>query len=439
MKLAHRHSARLCRISSFNRPLATACSIEFAISSVASPERSNGSANPAKTIAFASMMSGIAAAAAGLDAQAVAIAASSGANAAQNNYLTHAQEAQRDKELAACKTNFACEAGVKLNYIGISVKQEAGLIVGVFGGVGYQTYEQGAAVVEMVKNLPETLTALSAIVSDPEFRAKVGDAVVNDYQQRIAMQTRAYNEGGWDGSITAGVEAGRLAVDIVSAGTAAVGMGKVVAMTAKAGAAVAADVGALARNISSAGKNSVSEFIPATGQTTVAIQADGVFATQGLNIDPMRLPDGVRMVRELERNGFSQEKAILLTRDFINAGSTPPVATPLDITDKLVKVVPAGGQPSASTGYWMRESEWVVLQQEPGTIANRLGLPPGMHAAQFDVYQITPRQGAVVFESTIAPTTVNGVPSTSGGALQAIVLDRNQFTLPVKVGSIQAK
>jgi len=112
------------------------------------------------------------------------------------------------------------------------------LIVGVFGGMGYQTYEQGVAVVEMVKNLPETLTALKAIVNDPEFRTKVGNQIADDYQQRIDMQTRAYNEGGWDGSITAGVEAGRLAVDIVGAATVAMGVSKVVATTAKAGADV---------------------------------------------------------------------------------------------------------------------------------------------------------------------------------------------------------
>jgi len=95
--------------------------------------------------------------------------------------------------------------------------------------------EQAEAVVDLVKNLPETLQSLSAIVGDPEFRAKVGDSVVADYQQRIDMLSRADNDGGWDGSITAGVEAGRLAVDIVSAGAAVVGAGKIVAVTAKAG------------------------------------------------------------------------------------------------------------------------------------------------------------------------------------------------------------
>jgi hypothetical protein len=50
-----------------------------------------------------------------------------------------------------------------------------------------------------------------------------------------------------------------------------------------------------------------------------------------------------------------------------------------------------------------------------------------------------PRQGAVVFESTIALTTVNGVPNATGGATQTIVVDRNQFTPPVKTGTIVVK
>ena len=55
-----------------------------------------GTDDPQKTIAFASMMSGIAAAAGGLDAEGVAIAASTGANAAQNNFLSHELKAKRE-------------------------------------------------------------------------------------------------------------------------------------------------------------------------------------------------------------------------------------------------------------------------------------------------------------------------------------------------------
>lgn len=50
--------------------------------------------------------------------------------------------------------------------------------------------------------MPETLTALSAIATDPEFRAKVGSQVLM-ITSSLEMQTRAYNDGGWDGAVTA--------------------------------------------------------------------------------------------------------------------------------------------------------------------------------------------------------------------------------------------
>ena len=68
-----------------------------------------GAADPAKTVAFASMVSGIAAAVAGQDAQGVSIAASTGANAAQNNRLLHALEEQWLKSNAKA---FALKEGI---------------------------------------------------------------------------------------------------------------------------------------------------------------------------------------------------------------------------------------------------------------------------------------------------------------------------------------
>ena len=87
----------------------------------------------------------------------------------------------------------------------------------------------------------------------------------------------------------------------------------------------------------------------------------------------------------------------------------------------------------------MTQGEFDALKANPAQIANRLGLPPGMQVDNFDVFQIAPYKGAVVFESQIAPTTVNGVPNTTGGAKQAIVVNRSQFTLPIKIGSIKAR
>lgn len=186
-----------------------------------------------------------------------ALGGTAGAGAAltetANNYLTSKQEVERDKELAACKT-LACTAGTNLKYSIKSAQQDAGLVVGVGGGIGVQSVEQALAIVDMVANLPETLTALKAIVTDPQVREKVGEAVVADYQQRIDTLTRAYNDGGFDGSVTAGVEAGRLAVDIVGLGTAAAGATKVVVITARAGAGlVAGDVASVAAGAARSG------------------------------------------------------------------------------------------------------------------------------------------------------------------------------------------
>lgn len=72
-------------------------------------------------------------------------------------------------------------------------------------------------------------------------------------------------------------------------------------------------------------------------------------------------------------------------------------------------------------------------------MANKLGLPPGMKVSSFDVFQITPKQNAVVFESVVAPTSVNGVADSVGGAKQTIVVDRSKFTQPIKVDSIKVR
>lgn len=148
------------------------------------------------------------------------------------------------------------------------------------GGIGIQAAGMGEAVVDMVKNLPETLQGLSALVNDAEFRAKVGDAVANDYAQRIDTLTNAYNSGGWDGSVTAGVEAGRLAVDVVTAAQAAVGAVKVTATVAKAGAAaVAGDVAVMARG-------AAAEYLPSSMISDVraitASEANAPYIVRGM-------------------------------------------------------------------------------------------------------------------------------------------------------------
>jgi filamentous hemagglutinin family protein len=181
-------------------------------------------------------------------------------NATVNNYLTRKQSSDREAALAACRT-VTCRAGVYLRYAGISKMQDTGLLVGIGGGIGYQAYEQTEAIIGLVEHLPETLHALRSIVSDPEFRTKVGDAIAAGYGRRIDMLTNAYESGDWDGSITAGVEAGRLAVDVVTAGYVVAGAGKVLSELANAGLALSkeASTAIFESALTQAARNGVSE------------------------------------------------------------------------------------------------------------------------------------------------------------------------------------
>jgi hypothetical protein len=175
------------------------------------------------------------------------VGAVTGFNEAGNNYLTSTQELERDKAIAACKTT-ACVVGVKMKYGGTSTMQDLGIIVGVGGTAGHTAIELGVAgwelgkgIIGLITNWEQTYPGLKAVLSDPEFINKVGAAVAADYRQRLDMQYNAYNSGGWDGSVTAGLEAGRLALDIVGLATATMGAAKATVTVVKVGGPALAD------------------------------------------------------------------------------------------------------------------------------------------------------------------------------------------------------
>ncbi len=198
------------------------------------------------------------------------IGQSTGKNAVKNNYLTERQQLARADEINACDS-VACKVGVDLKYKVISGQQDVGLVVGFGGGVGKQGVDSTLAMVEMVKNWDESYAALKAIINDPEFRAQVGDSIFKEYQNRLETLNQAYNDGGWDGSVTAGVEAGRLAFDIVGAGTGALGASRLLATASKAGGQ--AIMGALGQTSTQAA-NGLAKF-------DRLVASGGLFAADG--------------------------------------------------------------------------------------------------------------------------------------------------------------
>jgi hypothetical protein len=363
-------------------------------------------------------------------------------NATVNNYLKYTELVSKKAERDACNGDASCPSKIDKKYDQISQERNAKMSASCADGDSAQCH---ANLSEMTSDLQQ-LQAAGGDKSKgytgmtPEERNNIKQVMSNTSTNLEVLALRGNQQLGTayrspDELVKAGILTPQEGAQLqASRANDMVGFLGAIALPGGAKANPAARSGA--------GKSAAEEFTVAPSKSSNASSSSNNvnvnFETQGLkNVDVMRIPDGVKMVRELEKSGLSQEEAIAKTKDFIASGSTPPVARPVDITDNLVKVVPAGSAPSTGTGYWMTQSEFNALKADPASMVSKLGLPPYMHADAFDVFQITPRPGALVFESTIAPTTVNGVASTTGGARQTIVVDRNQFTPPVKIGSVK--
>ena len=178
-------------------------------------------------------------------------------NGTQYNYLSDHQKQLRDKEYEGCKPGADCLA-VFAKWSAIDLQQDIGLTVGVGGGMALSAKETAEGIVSLFDNWDETEKTFKQLFSSPEFRAKAGDAYLTDLQQRMDFLTQAYNDAGWDGSVTAGVEAGKIASELVGLLTVAKGVvGVTVKLPAAAGRLVDAASDALA-----AGKGGPKVIIP---------------------------------------------------------------------------------------------------------------------------------------------------------------------------------
>lgn len=444
-----------------------------------------GAADPAKTIAFASMMSGIAAAAAGQGPEGVAIAAGTGANAAQNNFLSHQLQAKREKLrnkvdkgtasgnertellmleradqvsdelIAKWRANphslSTRETQALASYVGVYAQQEGeakalqlmgpqALFTGAFSNYGFPYAGTKAAQDAYLAAHPLSWKELflkagsnydnpnrdtykkaisqSIVANQHQAQAELGNTILLGSSKTLMLAASAFELGKGGAALVDG----EYATGIMHMGLGLLGMTGAYAL----GRPVTPVAGVSATSV-------VPEVIGSTKTT-------GRFETQGLNRDSTTFPDGVKLIQELEKTGLSQAEAVRQADRLILTGNTLPVARPIDITDRLYKVVPAGTTPSQATPYWVTETELSALKQNPALIAERLGLPPSQfNTNAFDVYVIRPNNGAVVFESKVAETTLNGVKFGQGGATQTLVPNRALFTPPAKVDSIKVR
>ncbi|MFA7556072.1 MAG: hypothetical protein WCY88_17655 [Spongiibacteraceae bacterium] len=155
----------------------------------------------------------------------------------------------------------------------------------------------------------------------------------------------------------------------------------------------------------------------------------------GLQVkDPRDFAVGTRMYVSLLEKGLEPDLALTITRELLESGISEPKIVKLVPGDQLYKVVPKnGGPPREHSPYFMTKDMLDELPRETSDAASILGLPQAPDS--FDIYSITAKTDVEVFQSEIAPFSVNGGEYLrSGGGTQTLVTNRGQFTSPRLLG-----
>ncbi|MGI2030383.1 hypothetical protein, partial [Endozoicomonas acroporae] len=126
---------------------------------------------------------------------------------------------------AACETEL-CRTKTRIAWALVDTKQDIGILIGVGGGIGLSAYEAAEALAIAVLNPVDTYNGLKAVLNDPAVREQLGNDVIASYEERLSRLSQAREDAGWNGSITNGVEGGRLALEIVTAVQGVTALGK---------------------------------------------------------------------------------------------------------------------------------------------------------------------------------------------------------------------
>ncbi|UTO28988.1 two-partner secretion domain-containing protein [Bartonella harrusi] len=170
------------------------------------------------TINVARAAGGFAAGLAGGDVNSGADAAG---NAAENNYLSSAQQAQKKKELEECPDKW-CRRDVEEKWLEIDDQQDVFFSVGVVAGAPAELYETAQGFWQMVRHPIETLEALKSLVTS----GNVTETIKQSYLERINYLEEEYQRAGISGSFHAGVELGKLLTEAASLVAGGAGLAK---------------------------------------------------------------------------------------------------------------------------------------------------------------------------------------------------------------------
>jgi Hemagglutinin repeat len=141
--------------------------------------------------------------------------------------------------------------------------------------------------------------------------------------------------------------------------------------------------------------------------------------------------------------GGDSKRAAEFTERAIESGSNLPTLKQVGPNDPFVKLVPVGGEAGKSSFYVSKAQYdlFVSKGMDAAQIADALGLPAQSFASGgavgFQAYVIQPKPGqlATVYQSTVAPVQQGGYTG-QGGATQYIVPELGKFTDPKPIGAV---
>lgn len=152
------------------------------------------------------------------------IAGELGQNAVENNYLSYAQEDQKEKEIAQC-TNIYCKTKVETQWLGISAGQQASFQTGVIAAMPAYAYESIEELGNLLLSPVETFNALKTLFKKGNVLGNVSESLKESYDRRLDNMLAEYEKAGASGAYKAGLEAGKIVMDMA---TLATGVGGVV-------------------------------------------------------------------------------------------------------------------------------------------------------------------------------------------------------------------
>jgi hypothetical protein len=157
------------------------------------------------------LAAGLAGGIAGGDLSGAVTGPQAGTNAVQNNYLSKAQKAQRDKEMEGCPS-VVCRTGTATKWTAIDIAQDARFTLGIAAGAVLGLNDTVDGIVRTAGSLTEAYSALKAVVGS----GGVWDSVKQSYLDRFDHVQAQYEEAGTSGSFEAGTETGRLISDMAA-------------------------------------------------------------------------------------------------------------------------------------------------------------------------------------------------------------------------------